>query len=110
MPGDPGGEEDVVHTGRVVVRQVVERGDDTVVDHLLRAADLAVGITLAVTHVGLELGVAVPAPPRLLKAATAAQSVLHFRVRGEGPGQRLIMPTFTAGADPPPDCAERRRR
>ena len=54
---DPGAFEDVVHAGRVVVREVVERRDDTVVDHLARAVDLAVGVALAVADVGLELGV-----------------------------------------------------
>ena len=43
-PRDLGAFEDVDHTGRVVEREVVERRDDAVVDHLTRAVDLAVRV------------------------------------------------------------------
>ena len=59
-PRDPGALEDVDDTGRVVEREVVERRDDTVVDHLTRAGHLTVRVTLAVTDVGLELGAVRP--------------------------------------------------
>ena len=55
--GIPAALEDVDHTGRVVEREVVERRDDTVVDHLTRARHLTVGVAVRVAHVGLELGV-----------------------------------------------------
>ena len=87
--GDAGTLEDVDHTGRVVVREVVERRDDTVVDHLPRAVDLAVGVTLAVTHVGLELGAGgTDAPALVERSDRGEQRVLHLGVGREGAGER----------------------
>ena len=53
--------------GRVVVREVVDRGDDTLVDHLAGAVDLAVGVTLGVADDGLHLGAARAQPAALVE-------------------------------------------
>ena len=79
-PRDPGGLEDVVHTGRVVERQVVERGDDTVVDHLTGARHLTVGVALAVAHVRLELGVSGTDAAALVERRDRREHrILHLR-------------------------------
>ena len=81
--------EDVDHAGRVVERQVVERGDHAVVDQLPGAVDLAVGVALAVTHVGLELGLGGPDTTALVERGDRRnQRVLQLRARCQGPGQR----------------------
>ena len=90
-PRDPGALEDVDHPGRVVEREVVERRNDTVVDHLARAdVHLTVGVTPSVTHVGLELGVVRPRTAALVERRERRdQGVLRIRVRGERTGQCL---------------------
>ena len=72
-PRDPGAFEDVVHTGRVVEREVVERRDDTVVDHLTRARRPRRWRRRDCHRRRLGVWRAfVPTPPRLLNAATDA--------------------------------------
>ena len=67
--------EDVDHTGRVVEGEVVERRDDTVVDHLTRARHLTVGVASCCRTRRLAAWrESVPTPPRLLNAAIDAST------------------------------------
>src|SRR5829696_5077614 len=54
-----------------------------------------------------SLALSAPTPPRLLNAATAASNASFTSgFDASGPVSAVIMPTFTAGVDPPPDCAD----